>query len=436
MNALTSPSSLQQPNQFDALEAATLIARRELTAVELMTACLDQIAEREPAVRAFVYLDREAALAQARRADAGAVRGLLHGLPLGVKDIFDTAEFPTVYGSPIYSGHRPATDAAAVALCREAGALVIGKTITTEFATQYAGPTRNPHQLTHTPGGSSSGSAAAIADYMLPLALGSQTAGSLIRPAAYCGVFGFKPSFGRVSRAGLKSGSETFDTIGGLSRSVRDAALIGAVLTGDERLMRWDTPDSLKLGLCRTPHWPDADADIQQAWDLAIGLLAPHALRCADIELPPDFASLVQLQKDVMGHETARALTHERLLHRAQMSVALRAILDAGLAISGEVHAENLALVDAWRRRSQGLFQGYDVLLTPSTRGAAPVGLESTGDPLFCRSWTLLGLPCIHLPFTRNGQGLPVGLQLVGHFGEDHRLLAAAQWVHDRLLSD
>ena len=431
------PTLLSQPaNQLDALQAAALIRRGELSAVDLMRACLDRIAEREPAVHAFVQLDRDAALAQAHRADAGPVRGLLHGLPMGVKDLFDTCDFATVYGAPaVYSGHRPLADAAAVALCREAGALVIGKTVTTEFATQYPGPTRNPHRLAHTPGGSSSGSAAAVADHMLPLALGTQTAGSLIRPAAYCGVVGFKPSLGRVSRAGVKSGSESLDTVGALARSVRDAALLGAVLTGDERLVRWDTPATLKLGLCRTPAWPEADADIQQAWASAVAVLAPLAAHCAELILPEDFASLVQLQKDLMNHETARALTHERVHHRAQLSAPLRALLDAGMAISGEVHAANLARTKGWRRRSDALFGECDVLLAPSTTGAAPNGLESTGDPLFCRSWTLLGLPCIHLPFARNPQGLPVGLQLVGRFGDDHRLLASAQWVYERLSS-
>jgi Asp-tRNA(Asn)/Glu-tRNA(Gln) amidotransferase A subunit family amidase len=227
-----------KPNQLPAWQAVRLLANRELSAEALMRACLDRIAEREAEVQAFVHLDADAALAQARAVDAGPWRGPLHGLPLGVKDLFDTASLPTGYGSPLYAGHHPVADAAAVALCREAGALLPGKTVTTEFAYFHPGATRNPRHLGHTPGGSSSGSAAAVADSMLPLALGTQTAASIIRPAAYCGVVGYKPTHGRVPRAGVKSLSDTLDTVGGFARSVRDVALLGAVLTGDHRLSR------------------------------------------------------------------------------------------------------------------------------------------------------------------------------------------------------
>jgi Asp-tRNA(Asn)/Glu-tRNA(Gln) amidotransferase A subunit family amidase len=340
---------------------------------------------------------------------------------------------PTGYGSPIYAGYRPVADAAAVALCREAGALVLGKTVTTEFAYFHPGPTRNPHDLMHTPGGSSSGSAAAVADRMLPLALGTQTAGSIIRPAAYCGVVGYKPSWGRVPRAGVKSLSETLDTIGGFGRSVRDAALLGSVLTGDARLREEFAAGAPRIGLCRTPEWPQADADTQHAWAAATAALAPHAVAMSDVVLPDDLPDLVALQKAVMAFEMSRALSHERLHHRDRLSPRLRAILDDGLAIPGAEHAAGLARTEAAKRRIDALFDQFDVLLAPSATGEAPVGLDATGDPLFCRSWTLLGLPCVHLPFARGSHGLPVGLQLVGRWGEDHRLLANAQWVHERL---
>jgi len=215
--------SRQTPlNQLPAWQAVRLLARRELRAEDLARACLDRVAERDAAVHAFAHIDADAVLAQARELDAGAVRGPLHGLPLGVKDLIDTADLPTAYGSAIYAGHRPAADAAAVALCRAAGALVFGKTVSTEFAFFQPGATCNPHQLEHTPGGSSSGSAAAVADLMLPLALGTQTAGSIIRPAAFCGVVGYKPSFGRVPRAGVKGLSDGLDVVGGFARHVRD----------------------------------------------------------------------------------------------------------------------------------------------------------------------------------------------------------------------
>jgi Asp-tRNA(Asn)/Glu-tRNA(Gln) amidotransferase A subunit family amidase len=352
---------------------------------------------------------------------------------LGVKDLFDTADAPTAYGSPIYAGHRPAADAAAVALCREAGALVLGKTVTTEFAYFHPGPTRNPRNLAHTPGGSSSGSAAAVAAAMLPLALGTQTAASIIRPAAYCGVVGYKPSAHRVPRAGVKSLSETLDTVGGFGRSVRDVALLGAVLTGDARLLADFDGSAPRIGLCATPDWRDADDDVGAAWVRARALLAPQAAALSDAVWPAGMGDLVALQKAIMAHEMARALAHERLRHGAALSPRLLALFDEGLAISGEQHAANLAQVRASRRIADAGFERYDVLLCPSTTGEAPVGTEATGDPLFCRGWTLLGLPCVHLPFASGRNGLPVGLQLVGRRGEDHRLLAAAQWSMDRL---
>jgi len=361
------------------------------------------------------------------------VRGPLHGLPLGVKDLFDTTDLPTAYGSALYAHHRPAADAASVTLCREAGAVVLGKTVTTEFAYFTPGPTVNPHNTLHTPGGSSSGSAAAVADHMVPLALGTQTAGSIIRPAAYCGVVGYKPSLGRVVHAGVKSLSPTLDVIGGFGRSVEDAALLGAVLTGDLRLMENHLHGTLRIGLFPSPSWPEADADTQKAWAQATQALAKNSDHCQDQALVQDFGELIQLQKDVMSYEMARSLSFERLRHREALSPALQTLLDTGMAISGAQHAANLQRTADWRLRIDALFERHDVLLTPSTTGAAPEGLAATGDPLFCRSWSLLGLPAVHLPLMRNAKGLPVGLQLVGRMGEDHKLLAAASHIHDKL---
>jgi len=418
--------------ELDASQAAALLARRELKSEDLVRACLERISERDGELHAFTQLDPVSALAQARALDAGPVRGPLHGLPIGVKDLFDTADLATSYGSAIYAGHRPAIDAASVALCREAGAVVMGKTVTTEFAYFQPGPTRNPHNPLHTPGGSSSGSAAAVADRMLPLALGTQTAGSIIRPAAYCGVVGYKPSHGLVSGAGVKSLSQTLDVVGGFGRSVRDVGLLGSVLTGDARLASLGESAAPRIGLFQTPAWPQADADTQRAWELATKALASHTEACQDAALPPDFGELIQLQKEVMAFEMARALSHERLRHRARLSERLLALLDEGMAIAGATHTSHLARTADWRLRIDALFERHDVLLTPSATGEAPAGM-ATGDPLFCRSWSLLGLPSVHLPFTAGAKGLPIGLQLVGRFGADHELLAAAHWVHERL---
>ena len=427
-----------KPNELPAWQAARLLATRELSATALMRACLDRIAEREAEVHAFVHLDPDAALAQARALDAGPWRGPLHGLPLGVKDLFDTADMPTGYGSAVYAGHRPAADAAAVTLCREAGALLPGKTVSTEFAYFHPGPTRNPRGPRHTPGGSSSGSAAAVADAMLPLALATQTAASVIRPAAYCGIVGYKPTWGRVSRAGVKSLSETLDTVGALGRNVRDVALLGSVLTGDGRMMpsldgSSPTAAAPRIGLCRTPEWAQADGDVQAVWDQAVGALAPQAARLVEAPWPAALPDLVALQKQVMAHEMARALGHERVHHRARISERLNALFDEGIQIDSERHAAHLAQTTAARALADSWFNDVDLLLAPSTTGEAPEGIGATGDPLFCRGWTLLGLPCVHLPFARGRHGLPVGLQLVGRAGDDHRLLAAAHWCWERL---
>ncbi len=420
-------------HELGAAQAAALLQRRELKAEDLVRACLERVAARNDDLHAFVQVDAVSALAHARALDAGPVRGPLHGLPLGVKDLFDTTDLPTAYGSPVYAHHRPVADAASVTLCREAGAVVLGKTVTTEFAYFTPGPTVNPHNALHTPGGSSSGSAAAVADHLVPLALGTQTAGSIIRPAAYCGVVGYKPSLGRVVGAGVKSLSPTLDVIGSFGRGVEDAALLGAVLTGDPRLCEFHEHGTLRIGLFQSPSWPQADADTQQAWDTATRALARNSDACQDVAMPQDFAELIQLQKDVMTFEMARSLSFERLRHREALSPALLALLDAGMAIPGAQHAANLQRTADWRLRIDALFERHDVLLTPSTTGAAPEGLAATGDPLFCRSWSLLGLPAVHLPLIRNARGLPVGLQLVGRMGEDHKLLAAARRIHDRL---
>ncbi|MBX9959691.1 MAG: amidase [Burkholderiaceae bacterium] len=420
-------------HELGAAQAAALLQRRELKAEDLVRACLERVAARDDDIHAFTHVDAVSALAQARALDAGPVRGPLHGLPLGVKDLFDTTDLPTAYGSALYAHHRPAADAASVTLCREAGAVVLGKTVTTEFAYFTPGPTVNPHNALHTPGGSSSGSAAAVADHMVPLALGTQTAGSIIRPAAYCGVVGYKPSLGRVVHAGVKSLSPTLDVIGGFGRSVEDAALLGAVLTGDLRLMENHLHGALRIGLFPSPSWPEADADMQKAWAQATQALAKNSDHCQDQALVQDFGELIQLQKDVMSYEMARSLSFERLRHREALSPALQTLLDTGMAISGAQHAANLQRTADWRLRIDALFERHDVLLTPSTTGAAPEGLAATGDPLFCRSWSLLGLPAVHLPLMRNAKGLPVGLQLVGRMGEDHKLLAAARHIHDKL---
>lgn len=424
---------MSDPSRLTATVALQRLQRRELSAQALLQACLDHIAARDGELHAFAFLDAEGAMAQARALDAGAVRGPLHGLPLGVKDIFDTFDLPTECGTPLYAGRWPRSDAAAVALCRAAGAVVVGKTVTTELANMTAGPTRNPHRPSHTPGGSSSGSAAAVAGFMVPLALGTQTAGSIIRPAACCGIVGYKPSFGRVPRAGVKMNADSLDTVGGFARTVADVALLGAVLTSDARLAEGSAPDTLRIGLVRGPDWPQAEPDVGAAWDLAIRTLAPAAQRCEDAPLPGDFADVAAVQAAIQSHETAGSLADEHRRHRDRLSAPLLALLDAGRAIDAITLAAHRARATRWRAEVDALFDHFDVLLAPSAVDEAPEGLQHTGDPIFCRPWSLLGLPCVHLPFTQGASGLPVGLQLVGRHGDDHHLLAAAQWAMQKL---
>ncbi|AHV91414.1 amidase [Bordetella holmesii] len=422
-------------NQLGALEAVRRLQRRELTAVQMARACMARIEQRESTVKAWAALDPAHVLAHAQALDSGSVQGILHGLPMGVKDVLDTHDLPTRYGSGIYSTHQPPADAAAVALCREAGALVLGKTVTTEFATDQPGPTRNPRNTAYTPGGSSSGSAAAIADDMVPLALGTQTAGSLIRPAAYCGIVGYKPTFGRVPRAGMKTLAENLDTIGGLARSVDDVALLASVIMGDTRLRDLQEFERPRVGMLRTFQWRQALPETRNAYEEAARLLSRAGAEVEEVVLPAQDCSLVQLHADVMAFEAAQALTYERTRCRAQLCSRLLAMLDAGAAIRADDHEERLLRARQSRSRALQWFERYDVILAPSTAGEAPFFDQGMGDPLFCRVWSLFGFPAVHLPFAVGPQGLPVGLQAVGAPHTDHRLLAAARWMHGILQS-
>ena len=421
-------------NTLSAVEAARQIAAGKITSEALVRDCLDRIASREADVHAWTHLDTEAALAQARNADKNPGRGLLHGVPIGVKDLIDTIDMPTEYGSPIYARHRPAWDAPCVALARAAGAIVLGKTVTTEFANMHPGKTRNPHNPAHTPGGSSSGSAAAVADYMVPLAFGTQTAGSVIRPSSYCGVVGYKPSFGLINRSGVKSLSDTLDTVGTIARSVPDAALFAAAVSGRHELIIGKRLDmALRIGICRTYEWKHALPETIAALETAARTLGKNGATITEINLPPTFANLVQAQTDIMFVEEAQSLAYERLAHADALSGSLRAVLDAGCAMQPERYDAAQTLARNCRRTLADVFVECDILLAPSAPGAAPASLEMTGDPVFNRMWTLLRTPCVTLPVAVASNGLPVGLQVIGAFGSDVETLAAAHDVHETL---
>lgn len=428
-------------NLLSATEAHRQIAAGTITSEQLVRDCLERIAARESAVGAWAHLQADAAIKRARELDQASSsesfisRGLLHGIPVGVKDLIDTCDMPATYGSAIYADHRPPWDAPSVALARAAGAVVLGKTVSTELAYFQPGKTANPRNTAHTPGGSSSGSAAAVADHMTPLAFGTQTAGSVIRPAAFCGVVGYKPSYGLINRAGIKPLSDTLDTVGTLARNVPDAALLAAAASGrHELLIAQPLSTAPRVGICRTFEWARAQAETHAAMELAIRKLGAAGVTLIDIELPPNFAGLVQAQMDIMTYEMAHSLAYEWHAHRARLSAKLQALIAAGLVLPRERYDSAVTLARNCRRMSEALFANADVLLAPSAPGEAPVGVDATGDPLFNRVWTLLHTPCVHLPFTEGPNHLPVGLQVIGAREADRQTLLCADYLYRKLM--
>ena len=418
------------PWQLTAKEALARLARGDLSAEELLRALLGRIAAEEPRVQAWAFLDPEAALAEARRIDRLSPRPPLLGLPVGVKDIFDTADMPTECGTPVLQGRRPAADAACVAALRRAGALVLGKTVTTELAFYLPGKTRNPHDPARTPGGSSSGSAAAVAAAMVPAAIGSQTAGSTIRPASFCGVVGMKPTHGLVPLDGASPFAPSLDTVGVFARDPADLEVLLPPL-GVPVGPAPDLPP--RLGLCRSPQWPLAEPATRALVEATARRLAAAGAALTEVELPAECHELFEAQKAVMAFEAVRSLGELRARHAARLSPVLLDLLRAGDATPAAAHAEALALAARCRAVLAGIFRGVDALLTPAAIGEAPPGLESTGDPAFNRIWTLLHLPCLTLPAGRGPAGLPVGVQLVGPHRGDGALVATSRWVHRRL---
>jgi len=422
-----------RPDQLDAAELAARLVRRDLTAEAVLRAFLQRIEEREPEVRAWVHLDRDAAVANALELDRSAIRGPLHGFPIGVKDVFDTFDMPTAYGSPIHQGHRPRTDAASVALSRRAGALVVGKTVTTEFATFPPGPTTNPRNPAHTPGGSSSGSAAAVGAGMVPVAFGTQTTGSIIRPAAFCGVVGYKPTFGTLSPIGVKAITWSFDTVGVLTRSVADAAFFVGALSGRDALRASGVAAAPRIGICLTAQWPLALAETQSLFESLPPRLSAGGAKVERVDLPSAFDGINEAQDTIWEYEMARCLADEHRRFPEQIRERLRLQLDSGLTMTPDRYDAATRLARECRLQVNEAFGDCDVLLVPSAPGEAPRGVEATGDPVFNRTWSLLHTPAIHVPAGPGPNGLPIGVQIVGRIGEDARALACAAWVERAL---
>ena len=429
-----------------ATEAAAAIRAGSLTSVDLVRSCLNRIEALEPSIGAWTFLDPAYALAQAEAADrkskSGAALGPLHGVPVGIKDIFDTADMPTENGTIVHAGRTPIEDAAAVALLRRAGAVILGKTVTTELAVYAPGKTRNPASPEHTPGGSSSGSAAAVAAGMVPLAIGSQTNGSVVRPASYCGVVGYKPTRGLASLYGALSQSKSLDTIGVFATTVADAALIAESLMGfDERdpelRMRGrstltetaaaDVPVAPRLALVRTPLWDRLETDAAKALES----FAQRSPFVAEAALPDWAAKGLDWHRMILEADLARSFATEYERGRDRLSSVL-----CGMIERGQTHRAvdyNDAQDGAARLRDAiaDVLRSCDAILTPATTGTAPRGLESTGNPIFCTLWTLAGVPALSLPLLNGQNGLPLGIQLIGRRGDDARLLRTARWLSE-----
>ena len=401
------------------------------SALEAVEAALAAIEARDGELHAWAAVDPEFARRQARALDDGLVRGPLHGIPVGVKDIFDTADLPTEYGSPIYKGHRPAADAACVAAARAAGAVILGKTVTTEFATMVPAATVHPRDPRRTPGGSSSGSAAAVAAGMVRFAYGTQTVGSIIRPAAYCGVVGYKPSYGMLSRSGMKMGAESLDTAGVIARNVADAALLAGVSAMRPELLELEPLDKPLLGLCRSPNWQHMTREGADAFATAAEQLARKGARLTELVLP--FDELDAAASTILVYEMARGLAYEVATHRARISPMLLERIEAGRAMPYSEYSKAVAYARNCRRALTDRFGDIDAILTPSATGEAPPGLDSTGNTAMNRLWTLLHGPCVSVPAGEGPAGMPVGIQIVGLPRTDARTLAAAKWVESAL---
>src|SRR5262245_52688656 len=435
---------------LSATDGARLIRDGVISAEQLVADCLARISKIDADVQAWTFLDPEHALTQARAADAwrleGRPTGPLHGVPVGLKDIIDTADMPTENGSVLHAGRTPSRDAAVVVTLRAAGAVIMGKTVTTEFATRAPGKTRNPHNAAHTPGGSSSGSAAAVAAVMVPLALGSQTGGSTIRPAAYCGVYGFKPTHGLIPRPGMFMLSRTLDHVGLFARTIDDLALLATTLAGyDERdpdtrprarlpfveVAAEEPPLPPMFAFMKTPHWERVDEEAKAAFTELVAHLGD---RVEEVELMPSAVAAWDWHQTIMDAEIAVNLESEWEHGRDRLSQSLRGRIEHGRQVSALEYQHALARARALPESFLELFQQrYDAILTPAALGPAPKGLESTGDPVFCALWTLCGMPAVSLPLMQAGNGLPIGVQIVGPRAGDARLLRTARWLAARV---
>ena len=435
--------------EISAAQAAAAIQSGEITSEELVQACLDQVTALEDTVGAWAHLDSEYALEQARAADlhrrSGMSLGPLHGVPVGVKDIFDTRDMPTEDGTMLHAGRTPAFDASAVALLREAGAVIMGKTVTTELAVYAPGKTRNPHDPARTPGGSSSGSAAAVAAKMVPLAIGTQTNGSVIRPASYCGVYGYKPSHGLISRYRVLQQSRVLDQVGVFGRTVEDVALLAETLMAyddrDPDMRPRSRPNLIstvaeaplvppRLAFVKSPAWDEADEDVQNGFAELVEFLGD---RVEELDLSDLLKNAANWHRTIMEADLAKSFRREYERGKAGLSVTLQEMIERGQQCLAMDYNYALEQIPELNSALDEILLEYDAIITPATTGEAPIGLESTGSPVFCTPWSLCGVPSISVPILQGSNGMPIGVQMTAAKHDDARLLRTANWLAQRV---
>jgi Asp-tRNA(Asn)/Glu-tRNA(Gln) amidotransferase A subunit family amidase len=421
-------------NELSATEIVAKIAARETTCEAVVRDCIARIAARDDVVKAWVNFDPELAIAQARGLDKETPRGPLHGVPIGLKDTIDTFDMPTELGSPIYRGNRPRSDAACVALLRRAGAVILGKTATCEFAGSAPPETTNPHNAAYTPGGSSSGSAAAVADRMAPAALGTQTGGSVLRPSSFCGIFGFKPTYNTFNKAGVWPAADSIDTLGWLSRSIDDIVLLTAVLRAEQPKPPRKLASAPRVGVWRTDLWDTAQDESKAAVEQAAKNLGQAGASVRDFGMPEAFTGVHAIARSTIGfYERAACMAFAWDHQREALSPQMRRYIENGEKISRDDYVAGMRRLDECRALLPAVFKEFDVLLVPCVPGEAPKGLGATGDPSMQAIWTALHTPAITLPAHRGPNGLPIGIQLVADRYDDDRLLACARWIWDKI---
>lgn len=419
---------MTNPFELTATDAIKLIGNNNLSRYEWVQSCFERIHEKEDFVKAWVYLDEDKALEKAKQLDNENDKSQL-GIPFGIKDIIDASNTPTGFGTSFYKNNIPMRDAASVAVAKQSGCIFIGKTVSTELGHRAPGLTTNPHNKDFTPGGSSSGSAAAVASMMAPVCFGTQTTGSVIRPAAYCGVIGYKPSYGDFDKSGILPNSPSIDTLGLMSRSVEDIALFRSILL-EEELVSIKKVDlsKIKIGFLRTPHWDKTDNSTKEAFEHFINLLRSDKFNVIDLEIDKLISKSDALHLDISGYEFKRSISHERFNYYKQLSDQLRnGRLNDGYQVSNKNYQLALKDLSILKNQIDAVFDETDLIITPSAPGEALKGLEYTGSPIFNTTWSLNGNPCITLPLFKGKQELPIGCQLVARFGEDDQLLNYAK---------